>query len=409
MDINPLLDHEEIVIEIPFHIPPPPSRMDASLKTILSSKGGLFYLDNEQKTDTYLSFINFYIRHKSITDQVQRLWYDANPREISFGLFSDGKLSAFSYASPRSDKNPFDFVGVSYGSSYVLGNLYGRLLAHPDVFSDFGDAQNESALNETFDFIPSSTDNFAFDLILPKCPLRSKLAITFKNLAHDFLFFHELTHLRNGHLEFVNEKFGHKSTSSTLEALGELTGKDGMIFQTLEIDADCGAISTLLNTWIEAMATKHESSDESPHGLATREYAYGNIESLIFNLNYVLYLLFRFLGDGPWMSEIQENWLHPFPQIRAVSVGNIIIANLEKKNLGLDPKDIAKIITSSTFKAEQDLALITNTKPNYTLLTSVIRNPDQNLYLESFERNWSAIRPELEKYKRGGNLAPAKY
>jgi hypothetical protein len=225
---------------------PTPRHMHPELEQILLAQGGLFLLEGEHDASTlslFSSIVSRFIRH---VEYAHVSLYEKSPRPVEFGFISATDLNAFAYATPIGAAVPFDFIGINVGVPFTLANLFNRMLAHPDIFSYVGDPTKENHSIHQLENLITDVMRSRHEFVAPVCNIRSIFAYELAQLALDFLFFHELTHLRNGHLEFVRSNLALNHWS---EAFGNASATDSnMVLQTLEMDADCGAILLLLNS-----------------------------------------------------------------------------------------------------------------------------------------------------------------
>jgi hypothetical protein len=165
--------------------------------------------------------------------------YTRSRRPIRFAFLTATAIDAFAYAS--GDPGGFDFIGMNAGFVATFLGLFNRLLAHPLNFPHIGDPSLEVAAAPiaylTTDIVRDP------DVCFARCPVRQNYAWTLTHLAFDYFYFHELTHLRHGHLEYLqNHDMGKVLEERNARNAESLR----LAWQTLEWDADSGAVKLTL-------------------------------------------------------------------------------------------------------------------------------------------------------------------
>lgn len=330
--------------------------------------------------------------------------YKDKPRQLEFGFMCGSDLNAFAYASPPSNSLPFDFIGMNVGIIFTLLGIFGRILAHPQNFPDVGDSSKENPSPPTIAFLSTDVMQSGYVACAPKCRIRSGFASLLTQVALDFLFFHELTHLRNGHLEYVRaslrlnhwpEAMAHSSNES-----------DFLTRQTLEMDADCGAVLLSLN---KAFTLKANLASV-PHSIQveTKEAmlaAFGSAKQATQTVQFAAYLLFRlFDTECIWFEQSKKT--HPPHAIRMTWIGATLYEIFNTRNAYKYCGEEFKIHGAQTvLSAEVACANLLGNQPDLRMLRSVVINSQHLEYLDKLKANWKSLRPVLELHKRGGNLA----
>jgi hypothetical protein len=388
-------------------IPPAPKYMNAELESILLKHGGLFHLagdDNELTKQLFNTVVSIFTRHR---DYAQLHLYTDKPRPIEFGFTCESSLNAFAYATPSGAPDEFDFIGINVGVIFTLMDVFLRMLSHPDIFPEVGTPDKESRsvhnlANLTTDIMRSGFTHRSG----PNCPVRRIFAGELTKVALDFLFFHELTHLLNGHLEFCRENFLCNYWS---EAFGQSTQNEHkMIRQTLELDADSGAVLLSLNAAYQMKDLFLSSTNTVPPDLhsAVRS-AYGSAKSATRIVSFASYILFRIFDTPEWFWHLQPQQSHPLPPIRMFLIAPTLCEIFRQRpEYGYDPNSFISDNSEFMISAEVACGLIRGDQPDMRGIASVVRDGMYTQYINQFEAQWKKIRPILDKYKRGGNLPP---
>lgn len=385
-------------------IPPAPRITNDELDELLLSKGGIFWLDGEHNEWTKELFQIIVKRFNHHVARAKAELYRDRPREIEFGFLCNTDLNAFAYASPSTNSPPFDFIGINVGALFTLLDIFQRILAHPKNFPEVGDATKENPSPQAIEYLSRDVLTTGHVACTPNCSIRAAFASLLTQTAIDFLFFHELSHLRNGHLEYVNQQLraGHWT-----EANGKTDETPLQIRQTLEMDADCGAILLALNEAFKlkdnlAGMPKSDKTDLQKAMLA----AYGSPKQAVRTVEFSAYVFFR-LFDVEWAWFRQSGQSHPLPAIRMFWIGATLYEIFSMR--GTYKYSVEEYMSDSPrniLSAETACANIKGERPDPHMIMSVVSNSQHLEYLGNLTRSWKVIRPHLEIHKRGGNLAP---
>jgi len=386
-------------------LPPGPLHTNAELEALVSLRGGLFWLEGDHQPwvrQLFHAVVNRFTRH--VTHAKSELYKD-KPREIEFGFLSSTGLNAFAYASPETEIKPFDFIGINVGVVFTLLDTFSRVLANPHTFPDVGSPQVEKENVPPIPFLSADIMTSGFDLLAPTCPIRSGFAIELTQVALDFLFFHESTHLRNGHLEFARRHLALTTWAEAVNNASQLSDK--IIRQALEIDADAGAILLGLNH-VYSLKDRFAASTQqlAPEIRTAMSAAYGSIKQTVRVLSYSSYFVFRLFDMPTWLPNTQPNYTHPFPPIRMFYIGVTLYEIFRTRSVyQYDAVEFCSHHAATVRDAEVDCGLIQGKRPDPQGILSVIESPQQAVYMATFKKTWGELRPILDKYKRGGALA----
>ncbi|APO74284.1 hypothetical protein AM571_CH01449 [Rhizobium etli 8C-3] len=385
------------------YIPPLPQHENSEILSIINNKGGIFFLEGRHRINMYKLMLGLHMRLTHNCNITLDKYYTARPRPITYGLTSHPSLNAFAYASPTED---FDFVGLNIGVYFTLRDTFSRLLSLPQFLKDIGDSNKEDASRAHIPYLVTDLINQARDRqgVVPLCPVRAIYAHYMLGAALDFLFFHEVTHLRFGHLDWLRQREG---ASVLGEAIGETSSEGGLIRQALEMDADAGAILYTLNKAYDVM---REGVPRPPNLQAEQalQEAYGSPEKVVRLIFSSVYILFRLFDCKEWDPFNQHLFTHPQSPLRQHWIA-LTIAEIFKNNsyYAYDAdtalNDVAHLISRSEF----GIAAILNDEPDFRGIQSVVGNSLSTEHLQAVLDAWAGIRDELLPFVRGGNLAPA--
>jgi hypothetical protein len=154
--------------------------------------------------------------------------------KLEIGLLKRGTINA---AAAIIDG--VDVIGINLGTIYIIRELFDKLLSHPAVLPNIGDASLEK---ERWLCDPSrAVTDWEIDMakgrpFCPNDPQRAHHASRLFLFAIDFIFHHELGHLFNGHVNWLLSTTGFRALPEVgASAIAGLTSIDR---QTLEMDAD---------------------------------------------------------------------------------------------------------------------------------------------------------------------------
>jgi hypothetical protein len=142
-------------------------------------------------------------------------------------------------------------IGCYKGAVYNISFFFRVILTHPDILPKYGDPSQEVRWYEN---LASCDWRMPLPIIIrsiphisrpktewPCDPLRKNLAQQLATFAIDFLFFHEMGHLVNRHIDYVRDRYGCD--------FEELNARGGRYrspdFRALELAADSFAVGEI--------------------------------------------------------------------------------------------------------------------------------------------------------------------
>lgn len=377
------------------------------LQLEINRRGGLFQQDPALGS-LNANFHNIIVRLSRHREFAEEHLYSPNKPSIELGLLNDTRLNAVAISAPDAgDNKTVDFIGINVGTLHTLANTFFRILAHPNTFLDVGNPSQETADGHDLPYL--STDAIISQQypLLPKCVVRARFASELAQIALDFLFFHEITHLRNGHVDYIKQH----SISSYLdetEVQNQVTVSNE-IRQALEVDADCGAIRQTLNAALRFKRRLANPLSTAPQqDYIAMECVYGSLEKAIRSVLFSAYMLFRIFEVDIWCRETQPKYSHPFHPLRMFLITEVLYEIFSQvPEYGFDPSDFLKLSEKVILEAENACGLVKGEPPDMRGIYSVVSQESGFLYyINDFKKTWANIRPELDIYKRGGQLAP---
>ncbi|MBK8214457.1 MAG: hypothetical protein IPK71_12010 [Myxococcales bacterium] len=168
------------------------------------------------------------------------------PEELlRFEVRTDASFNASCSLEP----NGRTLVSVNLGVFVISRDIFFRLLSHPQVWPEIGDASLETEVPSLFDYFTNandliwqgSTTDMPLSPVSPKCPVRAAYADWLDFIACSFVILHELGHAFHGHLAVV----GPGNALLEVDPEGTATA-DCLTRQALEYDADNFATNMIL-------------------------------------------------------------------------------------------------------------------------------------------------------------------
>ncbi|WP_286753861.1 MULTISPECIES: M48 family metalloprotease [Sphingobacterium] len=242
------------------------------------------------------------------------------------------------------------FIGINIGVLSLYDFFAQKISANPNLLVEFGESAGESD-TELIDLKSINDSNVLENVLKPKPTTKSRTILANWIFQQSILniFFHELGHILNGHVDlllsggvgFIQEYSSVKSKMSAMASLDR---------QTMEIDADAYSARSTFNTLMEEYNTNYQGCRD-----------------ILKNENYV-FRLWAFVRMLSWRilenNFIGENLLsitHPPTSLRYVFSRVSIVSLLSYRNMDVDQFHIAYMSGSN----EADHALKTILTNNF--------------------------------------------
>jgi hypothetical protein len=193
------------------------------------------------------------------------------------------------------------YIAVNTGLVLLVYDLFYRMLSHPEILPESGDATAESVRD------PFHTEGIFDDYnklrasrpkmerladTLPRNSQRRKLADSLATLAIDFIIFHEIAHIRFGHCEFVDSST-RTFMIEELAATNNTTAIDPMTVQFFEWHADGFASNATYTTYV---ADSSQEIQGARRRIQTRGFSLPGYEFLISDWAFAIGSLFWLFG-----------------------------------------------------------------------------------------------------------------
>lgn len=209
------------------------------------------------------------------------------------------------------------FIGFNDGLPVILTIVVNRMLADDRLFPHIGDPRKENAGLPLITQLSPNTAvlSSSAGAAVPNDPLRQIYAVYLCNLAFDFLTSHEIAHIANGHIDYIDAEQGIPYLSEA-EWLPN-TPEGNLEAQAMELDADGTAARMLVNTVKALVATR----DRMPPEIAA---FYQEPTRAMYDVAVAVSVIFRLFQDsemdGVDFSEID----HPPDRWRQMQILNMM-------------------------------------------------------------------------------------
>ena len=206
--------------------------------------------------------------------------------KIHFDFVFNASVNAFAF---KWDERYF--VGVTSGAVFMLELVFSRMLRHRRLLTHAGDATSEAENLPTIAGLMPDADQMLGRGVIPLSPksdARSRYASHLLDRALLFLVGHEIAHITNGHVDYVQAKSGN----GFIAELGwyEEGQKALLERQALEADADCRSVVSAVDT-VRLMSTR-TAPVIAPWSASRLEAG-----DLLFDWSFAMNSLFRLFGD----------------------------------------------------------------------------------------------------------------
>lgn len=328
--------------------------------------------------------------------------FSSGERVLDVRYVNNALIGAFCATLPPDEFGMgVDFVGIHTGSIPAIYNTFLRILSRKDTFEYVGNVGLEVDDRSYTPYLsPKMELRNDFKFTCPNCPIRFNFALLLADLALEFILLHEIAHLKNGHVDWLESEYF---------SLISVEDKNIRI-QACEMDADSEAVRWVMNRRFERahrraavqFGTTCTASDLADFKLME------NPQKLIHHILYSVYVVFRLFDSKLWSLSSQENGAHPTHPARQsmiiTTIGEIIKGN---RYYGYSIEEYTSNLPLIIASAEKNFAFVQDVKPDPSRILSVYENNEFIDYIEMLSVAWNSIRPELMEFQRSkGKLAP---
>jgi hypothetical protein len=352
------------------------------------------------------------------TDVVRKVHAPKLP-PVHFNFIEHPGLNAFAFKY----KNKY-FITISGMAQQILFVTFLRLMAEPTFLPHIGDVSKEIhglpkykglQAGETL-VVPDNTP------IEPQDPQRKRYAQMLGNAALYYLFFHELTHIRNGHVDWVRARRGlsfisEEASFMTAVPAGTTTSPlTDMELQAIEMDADSIALNHLIGLVLETAMTKGFEKNWGqiavPSNSITLPDSYwGNApwRDAVLMILVAICTVTHYWG---WFPKDHNKWTslhkgdHPENWLRATMAGATLLEIIRKHETKEGLNGFTNLTTEALSATISGFISISDIKISKESAKALLDAQKQsNDHVAKILSTWKQIRPEILPYAFGG-LAP---
>lgn len=238
-------------------------------------------------------------------------FYKPYLRRFHFDFINNPRLNAFAAVADR-----VFLVGFNQGTLLNIETFFSLLLSHPKVLPHIGNPEREvlwfkSLANcpwhDTLAKIYAAADTESVPpAMFPVDPDRKLAAVRLTILAMDFLFYHEIGHLANGHMELIDDD---ELPIVLAEAAGGLRATlDPLDSQALELNADTHAAATIVGECFALPEVFPES------------YSFSDLTEFVESFVLAVIAIFMMFDAFPRGLSQYRGASHPHPAVRLTNV-----------------------------------------------------------------------------------------
>jgi hypothetical protein len=282
-------------------------------------------------------------------------------------------------------------IGINVGAGYVLMSLFDNMLSDPECLSHIGDPSIETP-HKNFD--PEGSEiNLSDPLVRtrayePKCPIRAQCATSLSNAAFYFLFFHELGHVFNGHIKWLEQTCGFNSLGE--RGASAIPGLNSLDLQTLEMDADASACGSILMWVLRAEKNLKNGGPRFP-----MDTGLGAPIDAIFLLIIAIHALFRIFSDEELTTEEELfKYDHPPAMFRQQYMAATFLEIIKIHNIVEESVFIEKF-KNALEEVEQYFRRAISVRPYHSIDINNVSLLAGNV-LSRLLKNWKIFRPQLD-------------
>lgn len=351
--------------------------------------GGRYIATPEEKAQAQAAY-NEKLRVELLGNFVSSARRGGQPILLEIGQVQDASLNAFA-----AHHQGVDIIALNSGNISRLLCVTYYMLDASDAFDDF--IGNEPRLGFGLD-----ADELRYGILPEQMPHieaaknRLELALDLGSLTERFLIFHELSHILNGHIDWLGERFGARMLAERrTEVSADLSMLD---YQTLEYDADATAIGIIVGGRVRRGMHRSGRGGECVPIVFDKAIAF-EIRCLAFSL----YTLFKLFESAPCKSveEVLKDD-HPPARVRAQFASVSLIQYLEH-DFSIPPGVYRDTIVRTFLEAEAAWNTLTGEKVDH-----IFTDEDLDLgaeLMEIYNDRWRDIHPDLDRLKLSGKIA----
>lgn len=230
---------------------------------------------------------------------------------IHFGFTDLGQINACVFRF-----NGEYVIAVNVGTAAVLSFFFCRVLADRELLSAIGDPDRERNDLPNLSVLMPNAELMIEEivrLVTPRDQERIDFSHGLLHRALRFLLAHELTHILNGHVDYLNAS----GSTKLFELNSSKQNSETLDRQVMEVDADVGATSEGMYTLLARLAPIPERDPK----VSNSEFL--NPSEAFFFWFFAVQALFRFFGDDRFsLDELRFRSYPPFRMRQLIVASN---------------------------------------------------------------------------------------
>ncbi len=227
-----------------------------------------------------------------------------------FGYLDNEALNAMA------TRDEIALIGINHGAVINITVFFFLLLSHPDTFPSVGDPERETPWAKSLSRCDwrQPLDNIVAAIDYkqgpppdwPIDPRRKAFAAYLATFALDFLFFHEMGHIVNRHIEYDRER----GSRVIHEAVSKSSRSNALDDRALELNADSFAVAITLSPWL----------DETIPVETDKEHVFSTPVEALVAWTLACGFLFLLFDPHPNAVSSYKKYTHPHPAVRLTNI-----------------------------------------------------------------------------------------
>ncbi|PTW45091.1 hypothetical protein C8J25_108183 [Sphingomonas faeni] len=315
-----------------------------------------------------------------------------SPMQLEVGILVD-----LSFNAVAGKVDGVDLIGINAGVPLRLLPIFEALLATQHAFPDVGTPEarssvkwsKEAAVRGPLGFSGSQLPNDG-----PEIDVMQFLA----TFAERFIFEHEATHVRHGHVDWIQARFGAQPIDEL--RIASTPNLSGLDLQTLEFDADCGGMQGVM----ELIYTMPHAMAQAPR--PGWQY-FGKIQNLIKAVSFAIYTCCQIFADSsdddPFEVILERS--HPPATFRMHCVTGQLMTIIGTHFTESAHKELFFAIFDGVSQAHAAWQEVFGGTDDWHSLRMQHETRNRELLL-LLQNNWAKLYSALLPLKRYNNLAP---
>lgn len=354
--------------------------LDLTFDLIFKRDGGIFRTDDH------------YIKNSTFEDGKRLInsIRSADPRTppVYINLINNTSLNAVA----TKYKGQY-FIGINAGVISLVESMFLRMLANPNILSDYGNPNKETA-PEKIENAQFTCFRHYYDVVgfneknhpVPKDVTRYQLAMLLSCFVIRFLTSHEYGHILCGHVGYGDSLFESFAMREYFNSNSPDKKIRPLISQSLEVCADLYAFSTGINNILLALEEKKAGIKNGS------EIFFNGIENSLKIWLFGIFTFWRLFGMYGFNTNSLKDYSHPPEQVRSLFYFRWLEPQLITKNSIISSNAAADIVDKVVRDVEMAFAEISKIEYNTKFIDSVNDNMEVIQHVLLIMENWDEAR-----------------